>query len=93
MKFLIYGEIQPDGTIEECSKSSSLFFLLSLLSSLISNLALDRTLKSEFEIVKTSPYTPKQNAYAERVIREFRKTLDNMILFGQGHLYRTMKNA
>ena len=54
-------------------------------------LALDAVLKNEIKIVKTPPHSPKCNAYAERFVREARETLDNMILMGERHLLRTMK--
>ena len=54
-------------------------------------LALDTVLKDEIKIVKTPPHSPKCNAYAERFVREARETLNNMILMGERHLFRTMK--
>ena len=43
------------------------------------------------KIVKTPVAAPKCNAFAERHVREIRETLDNMILFGEGHLHHVVK--
>ncbi|MEO5368265.1 MAG: hypothetical protein H7831_18300 [Magnetococcus sp. WYHC-3] len=36
-------------------------------------------------------HTPQCNAFAERFVREARATLDNLILIGEGQLFRAMK--
>ena len=46
---------------------------------------------SHIQPIKTPPYAPQANAFAERFVREARETLDNLILVGEGSLYRTMK--
>src|SRR5258708_34289405 len=46
--------------------------------------ALDGVLKSDaLHILKTPPYSPLRNAYAERHVREIRETLHQLILLGQ----------
>jgi putative transposase len=46
---------------------------------------------AEIKIVKTPPWTPLCNAFAERHVRECRETLDRMILIGEGHLHHVVK--
>jgi putative transposase len=53
---------------------------------------LDSILKTDgIKIVKTPPGAPQCNAFAERLVREARETLDNLILLGQGHLQHVLK--
>ena len=55
-------------------------------------LPLDGVLKAEgIRIVKTPPSSPQCNAFAERIVRECRETLDNLILIGQPHLEHVLK--
>jgi hypothetical protein len=55
-------------------------------------LALDKILEAqEINIIKTPIHTPICNCFAERFVREVRETLDNLIIFGERHLYRTVK--
>ena len=54
--------------------------------------ALDWVLKAEdIKIVKTPPRMPLGNAFSERFVKEARETLDNIILFGEGHLNHVLK--
>ncbi|MGA2867183.1 MAG: integrase core domain-containing protein [Verrucomicrobiota bacterium] len=52
---------------------------------------LDGVLKTDaLRILKTPPYAPLCNAYAERHLREIRETLDHLILLGEPHLRRAL---
>jgi transposase InsO family protein len=45
------------------------------------------------EEVVTAPRSPWQNPYAERVIGSIRREcLDHVIVFGEGHLWRTLRS-
>ncbi|MBN2130525.1 MAG: transposase [Sedimentisphaerales bacterium] len=53
---------------------------------------MDAILSSQgIEIKRTPVHAPNANAYAERFVREARETLDNLIIFREGQLYRTLK--
>jgi len=53
--------------------------------------SLDGVLKTkELRILKTPPHALLCNAYAERHVRELRETLNQLILFGEGHLRRVL---
>jgi hypothetical protein len=55
-------------------------------------LELGKVLESQgVKIVKTPIHTPICNCFAERFVREVRETLDNLIIFGERHLFKTVK--
>ena len=55
-------------------------------------LPLDAVLRpTGITVIQTPPQSPMSNAYAERFVRETRETLDQPILFGEGHLRHVLK--
>ena len=53
---------------------------------------LDAVLQSTgVKIIKTPPQSPMCNAYAERLVRETRETLDSLILLGGAHFHHVLK--